>query len=190
MANAGDHAVIDVETLASNIERELSGNLVMPPRCSIFKIPAILLRHNKNAYTPNAFSFGPFHHDNDQLKPTKKIKQKSLPVLVSRLLKPNILPDSQLIKNITKAISDEFVEMLVLDGCFIIELFRKKAYPDLVEKNDPVFAMSCLVQFLYHDLILLENQIPWLFLEILFEMTKISSIDIKPLVELAIDFLS
>ncbi|PON95325.1 hypothetical protein TorRG33x02_088470 [Trema orientale] len=187
MANAGrDHVAIDVETLASNI-----------------------------AYTPNAFSFGPFHHDNEQLKPTKRIKQKYLLGLISRLSKPDpidpnpthiILPDSKLVTDFTKAISDvqeealeyyagpigmeadKFIEMLVLDGCFIIELFRKKSYLDLIEKTDPVFTMSCLLQFLYHDLILLENQVPWLVLETLFHLTKTTSIDTKPLVELAIDF--
>ncbi|PON95327.1 hypothetical protein TorRG33x02_088490 [Trema orientale] len=216
MANAGgEHQVIDIEALSSSIERGLSGNLAMPPQCSIFKIPTILSRHSKDAFTPNAFSFGPFHHDNVQLKPTNRIKQKYLLDLISRLSKPNpldpnptdvIRPDSKLIRNFTKAISDvqneardyyagpigmkadKFLEMLVLDGCFIIELFRKKSYPDLVEKGDPIFTMPCLFQFLYHDLILLENQIPWLVLEILFDLTNTRSIDTKLLVELAIDF--
>ncbi|PON95336.1 hypothetical protein TorRG33x02_088580 [Trema orientale] len=83
--------------------------------------------------------------------------------------------------------AEKFVEILVLDGCFIIELFRKKSYSNLRDKCDPIFTMSCLLQFLYHDLILLENQIPWMVLEILFNKT-ITSIDKKPLVELAIDF--
>ncbi|PON95333.1 hypothetical protein TorRG33x02_088550 [Trema orientale] len=51
----------------------------------------------------------------------------------------------------------KFVEVLVLDGCFIIELFRKKSNEDLKEEGDPIFTMSCLLQFLHHDLILLEN---------------------------------
>ncbi|PON61349.1 hypothetical protein PanWU01x14_147260 [Parasponia andersonii] len=83
---------------------------------------------------------------------------------------------------------DKFVEVLVLDLCFIIELFRKKSNEDLKEEGDPIFTMSCLLQFLRHDLILLENQIPWLVLDILFKLTKTTSIDAKPLIELVIDF--
>ncbi|PON95329.1 hypothetical protein TorRG33x02_088510 [Trema orientale] len=204
----GDHIAIDVEAMASKLERKLSGNLVMPSRCSIFRIPNILSRHTRNAYVPNAFAIGPFHHDSHYLKPTEKIKQKYLLDLISRLSNPDpsISLDTKLIRNFTKAISDvqddareyyagpvdmevdEFVEMLVLDGCFIIELFRKNAYPGLRNKDDPIFTMSCLLQFLHHDLILLENQIPWLVLDILFEQTKTTSIDEKPLVQLAIEF--
>ena len=50
--------------------------------------------------------------------------------------------------------------------------------------------MSCILQFLFHDLILLENQIPWLVLDKLFNLTKCTTIDKKPLVELTIDFFA
>ncbi|GMN29347.1 hypothetical protein TIFTF001_044339 [Ficus carica] len=83
---------------------------------------------------------------------------------------------------------NKFVKVLVLDGCFIIELFRKQAYEkDLKDKNDPIFSMSCLFQFLLNDLILLENQIPWMVLDKLFNLTR-TSVDNKYLVQLAIDF--
>ncbi|XP_062104589.1 UPF0481 protein At3g47200-like [Humulus lupulus] len=216
MSNKCDenHEIIDVEALVSSkFEKELSGNLVMSSLCSIFRVPTILSRHNTAAFTPNAFSFGPFHHNSKQLKPTKKIKQKYLLDLVSRLSKPNPNVDPNLLKNFTKAINEiqnkarqyyagpvddmkeeEFLEMLVLDGCFIIELFRKKSYTHLRGTDDPIFTMPCLLQFLYHDLILLENQMPWLVLETLFELTKTRttatpSIDENmPLVALVIDF--
>ncbi|XP_060959445.1 uncharacterized protein LOC115700486 [Cannabis sativa] len=163
---------INVETLVSNkFEKDVSANLVMPSLCSIFKVPNILSRHNTAAFTPNAFSFGPFHHNNNQLKSTKKIKQKYLLDLATRLPEPNPI----LFKKLTRVVheiqsearqyyagpidmkEDEFLEMLVLDGCFIIELFRKKSYPNLRGEGDPIFSMPCLLQFLYHDLILLEN---------------------------------
>ncbi|GMN18642.1 hypothetical protein TIFTF001_050818 [Ficus carica] len=207
MAAAGGK--INVEALTRKIEGKLSDKK-LSPQCSIFKIPAILLRHNKNAYEPNAFSFGPFHHGKENLKATETIKAKYLHDLISRLSSPNNDPNpvqtrTLWIKKFTEDISakweesrqyyggpidmkeDQFVEVLVLDGCFIIELFRKKAYEDLREKDDPVFSMSCLLQFLLHDLILLENQIPWMVLDTLFNLTR-TSIDKKYLVELAIDF--
>ena len=67
--------------------------------------------------------------------------------------------------------SDEFVKILVIDGCFIIELFRKIADEELQEVNDPIFSMACMPTVLLHDLILLENQVPWMVLELLFNMT-------------------
>ncbi|EXC31340.1 hypothetical protein L484_017620 [Morus notabilis] len=63
----------------------------------------------------------------------------------------------------------KFVEVLVLDadGCFIISrIFRKE---------DPIFRLSGMVPLVHHDLILLENQIPRMVLDILFNLTRIPS---------------
>ncbi|OMO92995.1 hypothetical protein COLO4_17163 [Corchorus olitorius] len=84
---------------------------------------------------------------------------------------------------------DEFVNILLLDGCFIIELFRKDARVVNTELDDPIFSMSCMFQFLHHDLILLENQIPWLVLQTLFDKTKLPS-ETKSLIELALHFFA
>ncbi|EXC31343.1 hypothetical protein L484_017623 [Morus notabilis] len=219
-AVGGDH-VIDVEALTKNIEGKLSGELSMSPLCSIFKIPTILLRHNQNAYAPNAFSFGPFHHNKENLKPTERIKARYLRDLISRLIdsdpnnpNPNMDPvqtRTLMIKTLTEAINkkrkearqyyagpigmeeDKFVEVLVLDGCFIVELLRKKAYEGLRDREngqerDPIFSMSCLLQYLWHDLLLLENQIPWMVLDILYGLTTTPIDDEKPLVQLVIEF--
>ncbi|XP_031384034.1 uncharacterized protein LOC116197903 [Punica granatum] len=40
------------------------------------------------------------------------------------------------------------------------------------EEDDPVFTKSYMFQHLYHDLILPENQIPWIALDHLFNLTK------------------
>ena len=67
--------------------------------------------------------------------------------------------------------TDEFVKILVIDGCFIIELLRKMAHEEQSEVDDPIFTMACLPSSLFHDLILLENQVPWTVLERLFDKT-------------------
>ncbi|KAI3950147.1 hypothetical protein MKW92_044461 [Papaver armeniacum] len=62
--------------------------------------------------------------------------------------------------------SDEFVEMMVIDGLFMIELFRKKAnISKIMERDDPVFES---LHVLRHDLVLLENQLPMTVLNCLF----------------------
>ncbi|KAF4385772.1 hypothetical protein F8388_010328 [Cannabis sativa] len=211
-----NEVAIDIEAMSSSLENRLSGNLVMSSNFCIFKVPTILSRHTKNAYEPNAFAIGPFHHKKPHLQPTERIKQKYLLDLLSRLSHNNNnnpisnteAPfDPMWIRKLSKAINEiqnkahgyyagptdmsttEFVEMLLLDGCFIIELFRKNSYQsDLIDKDDPIFTMSCLLQFLHHDLILLENQIPWFVLNTLFDLTKSQSTDKKSLVELALEF--
>ncbi|KAJ6366823.1 hypothetical protein OIU77_003244 [Salix suchowensis] len=58
--------------------------------------------------------------------------------------------------------------MMVLDGCFMLELFRdvaegfkKLGYP----RNDPVFAMRGSMHSIQRDMIMLENQLPFFVLD-------------------------
>ncbi|KAL0385625.1 UNVERIFIED_CONTAM: hypothetical protein Sradi_2956800 [Sesamum radiatum] len=64
--------------------------------------------------------------------------------------------------------SAEFIKMLVLDGCFIIELVREETDPTC--ENDPIFEMGWLMGTLERDIILFENQIPFFVLCTLFDM--------------------
>lgn len=196
-ANKGGSVTINIEDIESWIEDTMSQDIFFSPKCCIFKTPTILNRHNEKAYIPDAFSFGPLHHGQPNLKATGKIKTKYLRGLISRSTSPEIRFRDFInsIEAVEKEAREcyaepiqfskyEFVNILVIDGCFIIELFRKYAFEDLRESDDPIFTMSCMLQFLYHDLILLENQIPWIVLDRLFSMT-VDPFHNKPLVELA-----
>ncbi|GMY13117.1 UPF0481 protein At3g47200-like [Fagus crenata] len=197
--NGADSVAIHIEGLASSIEKDMASNdPFMSPNCCIFKTPTILYRLNDKAYVPDAFSIGPFHHRDPNLIDTEKIKIKYLQGLISRSSPKTTLRDllnsvkevereaRECYSNPISYSSDEFVKILVIDGCFIIELFRKEVNQVPKEDNDPIFSMSCLQQFLDHDLILLENQVPWVVLERLFNKTK-EEHDM-PLIKLAIEF--
>ncbi|XP_018824907.1 UPF0481 protein At3g47200-like isoform X2 [Juglans regia] len=183
MSVSGDNSVIfNIQGLANSNGQTMSHDSLVPPKSCIFKIPNILSRQNENAFIPDAFSFGPLHHGHPNLKAVEKIKLQYLRCLISRLH----TSERDLIKSIEEVerearqyyaesieyTPEEFVKILLIDGCFIIELFRKDAYVELRENGDPIFTMSCMFQFLYHDLILLENQVPWIVLERLFNVTK------------------
>lgn len=199
-ATREDNVRIDIESLACSIEEEMSSHKYMSRKCCIFKTPAILSRCNEKAYIPNAFSIGPLHHGQPNLKATEKIKANYLRSLIDRLrFREMTLVD--IIDSIEKIEGDvrqyyaepigcsteEFVKILVIDGCFIIELFRKFSYKELREKDDSIFSMSCMFEFLYHDLVLLENQVPWIVLDRLFTMTWDSTHE-KSLIQLAEEF--
>ncbi|KAB1212499.1 hypothetical protein CJ030_MR5G001033 [Morella rubra] len=124
----------------------------MSPKCCIFRVPNILYRQNKEAFTPDAFSIGPLHHGHPNLKATEQIKFKYLQCLIARS-KTGLIELISSLKDLEIEARDyyaepirytpeEFVKMLVIDGCFIIELFRKDAYEELREKDDPIFSMS------------------------------------------------
>ncbi|XP_031382740.1 UPF0481 protein At3g47200-like [Punica granatum] len=181
----GEHHAVDVEQLVSSMETTLSSqSFSMCPDSCIFPTPNILLRHSRKAYTPTAFSIGPLHHRKAYLKRTEKVKQKYLQNLVSRTgvaLKDLIGTVAKIEADARKHYAEyidfrpeELVKILVLDGCFLIEFIRKHSMKDSLapENDDPVFTMSCMFQHLYHDLILLENQIPWIVLDHLFNLTR------------------
>ncbi|CAK9173721.1 unnamed protein product [Ilex paraguariensis] len=68
---------------------------------------------------------------------------------------------------------NELVEMMVLDGCFIVELIRKFEHIHLRDKHDPIFGMDWIVNSLQRDLMLFENQLPFFVLCKLFDMIEV-----------------
>lgn len=65
--------------------------------------------------------------------------------------------------------SEKLVEMMVLDGCFILTLFLV-VYTNL---DDPIFRMPWILPSIRADLLLLENQVPYVLLQTLFETSKL-----------------
>ncbi|KAF9666252.1 hypothetical protein SADUNF_Sadunf16G0210300 [Salix dunnii] len=165
--------IVDIDSLTSSVENMMSQNLIMSDKCCLFKVPPILRRHSERAYIPNAFSIGPWHRNHPLMQYTEKIKLKYLNHLLSRVSKSGVTLKKlfESTRKIEKEARSYYAGPIDVDGCFLVELFRKDNDDDLREKDDPIFNMSCMLQYLYHDLILVENQIPWLVLEHLFKKT-------------------
>ncbi|KAL2492336.1 Plant protein of unknown function (DUF247) [Abeliophyllum distichum] len=70
----------------------------------------------------------------------------------------------------------EFVKMLLLDGCFIIEFLRKFQYKDYGD-DDPIFQYGHIQSHLLDDLMVFENQIPFFIIDSLFDMININTGD-------------
>ncbi|KAJ6754439.1 PROTEIN putative (DUF247)-RELATED-RELATED [Salix purpurea] len=199
-----DQVTVDIDSLTSSIQSIMSQNLIVSDKCCIFRVPHILRRHRESAYIPNAFSIGPWHRNHPRTKSTEKIKLKYLKNLLSPESKSGVTL-KELVESTRKIEKEarscyaepidvgveDFVKLLVIDGCFLIELFRKDNDYSLREEDDPIFNMSCMMQCLDHDLILVENQIPWLVLEHLFNKTSAkpsTKVKEKTLEQLALQF--
>ena len=182
----GDSVPIDIEQLAYSIKNTgPDDHLLLSTKCCIFRTPTILFRKNEKAYVPDAFSIGPLYHGKENLKATEIIKVKYFERLISRsdkMLSTIINSVAKVEKEARECYNEaikfnteELVKILVIDGCFIIELLLKNKDKKLREKDDPIFNRPCMLQFLHHDLILLENQVPWIVLEPLFNLITDSS---------------
>lgn len=187
------------EELAYSMEAKLLDDSPVSAKCCIFRAPEVLRRSNKKAYEPDVVSIGPFHLKKKSLQTMEKVKKWYLRTLLRRR---NISLLS-LIKGISEfesraresyqelPLSDdtnEFLEMMVMDGCFLIELFRKREDYSLRSPDDPIFNMACIRQYIYHDLLLLENQLPFFVLQKLFFLTKENDHRMHSLNQLVIKF--
>ena len=183
--NKEDSAAIDIEGLVYySIKAQMSQDLFTSPNCCIFKTPTRLLELNEKAYVPDAYSIGPFHHGHPKFEETEKIKIKYLEGIISRSPSPETMLRDLInsVKHVEREARecyagpigytpDEFITILVIDGCFIIELLRKSACKKAIEHNDPLFTTASMFGSLSRDLMLLENQVPWMVLERLFNLT-------------------
>ncbi|PIN16816.1 hypothetical protein CDL12_10518 [Handroanthus impetiginosus] len=143
--------------------------------CCIFRVPQSLVEVNGRCYQPYVVSIGPYHHGDPRLRMIEEHKWRFLGSLLKRIeskglklkdLLESVHPLESKARECYSAninfSTDEFIEILVLDGCFVIELFRKFGGIIPFEADDPLLSL---------DLIRIENQIPFFVLECLFDLT-------------------
>ncbi|XLU56266.1 hypothetical protein S245_050914 [Arachis hypogaea] len=164
-------------------------------KLSIYKIPHYIRDGGDDkAFAPQIVSLGPYHHGKRRLRQMDRHKWRSLNRVLKRT-KQDIrlyLDSMKEIEEKARACyegpislsSNEFVEMLVLDGCFVLELFRgaTEGFTQLgYSRNDPVFAMRGSMHSIQRDMIMLENQLPLFVLDRLVGI-QLGNPDLKGLV--------
>ncbi|CAB4261642.1 unnamed protein product [Prunus armeniaca] len=163
----------------------------LPPASCIFNVPEALWMHNPKAYEPYVVSIGPFHRgrDHEKLQRMETVKQWYLDTLLVRvhissqefIQRINDETENGIIEFEKRARSfyaepldhlkeKEFMEIMILDGCFVIHLLWK-IVNGKKDDDDPILNMDCMFQYVCHDLLLLENQLPWFVLSCLYRLT-------------------
>ncbi|GLT41966.1 hypothetical protein SLA2020_159930 [Shorea laevis] len=167
---------------------------------SIFKVPNHLRRISEQAYEPQVISIGPYHHDKAALKKMEVYKMYYLKMLLRRRRESSLERYVTALKNreeqarkfYSEPLNDigeeKFVEMMLLDGCFIIELIRNRAMKGQRDETGHPLTQFILCRAM-HDLLLVENQIPFFILSELFDMTVMRNDEPRGFVDMAIDFL-
>ncbi|KAJ4979778.1 hypothetical protein NE237_010558 [Protea cynaroides] len=156
--------------------------------CSIFRVPQRFVEINGRIYEPHVVSIGPYHRGKPHLRMVEEHKWRFLGSLLSRTqiegltLEDYVRNAKQFEQRARESYSetismnsDEFTEMMVLDGCFIIEIFRIAGNLVQSDPQDPILTLSWLFPSLLRDLLRLENQIPFFILQSLFDLSKMSS---------------
>ncbi|KAF3441707.1 hypothetical protein FNV43_RR15622 [Rhamnella rubrinervis] len=181
----------------------LLSNFASKSSCCIFRVPRSLIEINGEAYKPHIVSIGPYYRGEPQFTMIEEHKWRYLGSLLLRT-KSKGLELEDYLKAIAEVeiqarecysetihlSSHEFIEMMVLDGCFIVELFRKASKLYRFEPDDPLVTMAWIVPFFYRDFIGLENQMPFFVLERLFQLSKLDLESDTTLPLLALQFFN
>lgn len=166
--------------LATSIRRRIKNLPPLSPNCCIYKIPQTLKEPNKLAYTPCLISIGPFHYGKKKLESMQKHKLRYLQNFLARNTKKTLLDylkcinqwEEELreyyVENIELS-SKEFNEMVLLDGCFLIEFFLVWLF-DKSDETDGIFKKPSLEVAIMRDILLLENQLPFFVLDGLYNI--------------------
>ncbi|XP_048135897.1 UPF0481 protein At3g47200-like [Rhodamnia argentea] len=204
------HHAIDIGNLLSNLERKTQK---MPKQlsrsagrnsCCIFRVPRSLAEINEKAYQPHILSIGPYHHGKNEFIMIEEHKGQFLRDLLTRIkergigfedLVRDIAPmEDKIRKSYSETLdigSQDLIEMMILDGCFIIELFCKVGKLVSLQRDDPLLSIPWMLPFLTRDLLALENQIPFFILKSIFALAVGSSDnDNYSLAELALKFFN
>ncbi|XP_042503537.1 UPF0481 protein At3g47200-like isoform X2 [Macadamia integrifolia] len=170
-------------TLVASIQEILNVVPRLSSNICIYRVPEKLRKINEEAYTPQLVSIGPFHHGKENLRAMETHKWQYLHSFIYR--KPDIaLPEyvktmkqieertRQCYSESVSINSDEFVTMMLVDGCFILEFLLRNLPLELSHREDPLSSTDWLSSAIKCDFILLENQLPFFVLERLYKLNQ------------------
>ncbi|KAF0899343.1 hypothetical protein E2562_018237 [Oryza meyeriana var. granulata] len=160
---------------------------------SVYRVPAHIKKDGKqqaaaaSPYKPQLVSLGPFHHGRADLQPMEEHKRRALLHLLRRTGKragdlaaaveavAETLEDSYMDLDGGRwrggGGRDRFVEVMVTDGCFLLEVMRTTELDGEVDDyavNDPVFSRHgelYVFPYVRRDMLMMENQLPLLVLQ-------------------------
>ncbi|XP_078161190.1 UPF0481 protein At3g47200-like [Carex rostrata] len=169
--------VVDLKTSLQRQLNTLWGYENEAENFTIFRTPHNISQTKKNLFEPSVISIGPFHHGQKHLRTLEEQKRRFLRDFLSRedhISLDLCISEMKLLEKRTRGCysetfdlkSNEFVEMMLLDGCFLLEYFLKYHK----KKSNYICDVGWNYHFIDRDLVLLENQIPFFIVEKLWEI--------------------
>ena len=176
--------VLDINAMFESSEQQFSiGGLNSVPdhlrNGGLNSVPDHLRKVDEQDFTPLLISIGPIHRSNSKLQTMKKWKVEFCKFLIQRTnmdlqnLVYEIRVREKAIRSyyaetvVSSISSDDFVTMILLDGMFIL-VYLVSCSRSSVDIRIPEWMHS----FLQSDLVLLENQLPFFVLKVLFEQSN------------------
>uniref|UniRef100_A0A0D9X6U8 Uncharacterized protein n=1 Tax=Leersia perrieri TaxID=77586 RepID=A0A0D9X6U8_9ORYZ len=179
------------------VERELKQDGAADPaveearwrKHSVYRVPAHIKKAaSSSPYEPQLVSLGPFHHGRVDLQPMEEHKRRALLHLLRRTGRRTAGDLAAAVEAVAETLEnaymdldadtwrggggggrDRFVEVMVTDGCFLLEVMRTaELNGDDYAANDPVFSRHgelYVFPYIRRDMLVMENQVPLLVLQ-------------------------
>ncbi|KAF3441140.1 hypothetical protein FNV43_RR15051 [Rhamnella rubrinervis] len=188
--------------LESNLDHPKEFEPITTKRWSICRVPAHVREVDEKAYDPKIVSIGPIHHNKPSLAAMETQKLRFLNRLLQHVILRKVdLEDamkelegktrecySQLFNDMD---SNDFVQMMIVDSCFIVELLRLFEMSNKgLDVEEPIFGTRWMLSIIGRDLLNLENQLPMFVLKTMSDLVRGFSTQtiITPLNKLALHF--
>ncbi|KAF8015742.1 hypothetical protein BT93_H1313 [Corymbia citriodora subsp. variegata] len=161
----------------------LCGEHPAPQEQSIFKVCQQLRQVNERTYEPEILSIGPYHYGKDKFKSMEEQKMRYMRQLLRRRKEESVdryMPTLRELEQLAcycysetfdHLTPEKFLAMMLIDGCFIVELFHENNIKELRD-SDQLMESDWIQYCLRRDLLLLKNQLPFFLLNKLYDLTK------------------
>ncbi|RCV37137.1 hypothetical protein SETIT_8G039200v2 [Setaria italica] len=145
---------------------------------------------NRSVIGPTAVAIGPYHHGSAQLSGMQEAKSAAVAGFCRAACQPREAVRGKMLSLVGAARGSyaadgtlfdmddgEFADMMLLDGCFLLQFMVSMCgrRPDGDDLDDPLMSRGEVrrcVRAIARDVMLLENQIPWLVLDSLMQLTR------------------
>ena len=200
--NSSNTETRDAESMKQKYKAKVARWPSLAQPWTIHRVPHSIREVDKDAYEPKMLSIGPYHRSNPNLQAMEDHKWRYVQAIVGRNPKRELSDYLEEMKRLEVEVRSfyseyietkselEFVEMMLLDGCFIVELFLNV---DVNRRNatavtdDPIYSTKWILPIIRLDMLLLENQLPFLVVEHIFQL--VNGTNTSPsIVELALRF--
>ncbi|PON86699.1 hypothetical protein TorRG33x02_175310 [Trema orientale] len=175
---------VSPDDLVTSLRRKLQNLSPLPSECCIYRIPERLRHENAKAYTPKVVSIGPIHYGEEDLQAMEEHKMLYLKSFLDRTkvsleVYVEFMKDrEQKVRNhyaetFERIGSSQFVQMILVDAAFVIELLWRSHCKEGIQENDRIFNRPWKVVDIRNDMMLLENQLPFFIFEDIFCQAKL-----------------
>ena len=165
---SGDHSIINIPPEPRKFD------------VPIFRVPYEVRKHMPSAYDPTAISFGPYHHGKENLKAMDEVKIKYLSSLSKRntVTPGDYFAGVRTIKDAVKACYEDlpemedgkFVNIMTRDAIALVEMINRLTSDEERAKLGPEDWKE--INAIRRDMMLLENQIPFIVLEKIWQVQR------------------